>query len=135
MSFLIRSPLWNAVSISNLIISHAGSSGTIVLCLTVVVKYQAVPIFKGPSSRGDQLKNRGPEFSGALLGPLAQSLFSARVPIAPAPHCFYFSMPCPMRQIHDASDIGTTCRQRCRAQSPLPPICKLDMSPLPISLM
>ena len=74
-------------------------------------------------------------FSGALLGPLAQSLFSARVPIAPAPHFFWFSMPCPIRQIHDASDIGTIRRQRCRAQFPLPPICKLDMSPLPISLM
>jgi hypothetical protein len=33
-------------------------------------------------------------------------------------------MPCPIRQIHDASDIGTTHRQRCRAQLPLPPICK-----------
>src|SRR4029453_8328451 len=68
-------------------------------------------------------------FSGALLGPLAQSLFSARVPIAPAPHFFWFSMPCPIRQIHDASDIGTTHRQRCRPQFPLPPICKLDTSP------
>jgi hypothetical protein len=33
-------------------------------------------------------KNQGREFSGALLGPLAQSLFSARVPAAPAPQSF-----------------------------------------------
>src|SRR5262249_2044685 len=80
-------------------------------------------------------KNQDREFSGALLGPLVQSLFSARVPIAPAPHSFWFSMPYPIRQIRDASDIGTTRRQRCRAQFPLPPICKLDISPSPTSLM
>jgi hypothetical protein len=69
------------------------------------------------------------------VGPLAQSLFSARVPIAQGPHSFWFSMPCPIRQIHDASDIGTTHRQRCRDQFSLLPICKLDTSPSPISLM
>jgi hypothetical protein len=53
-------------------------------------------------------KNPGREFSGALLGSLAQSLFLARVPIALDPHSFWFSMPCPIRQIRDASDIGTT---------------------------
>src|SRR5262245_46225855 len=74
-------------------------------------------------------KNQGPEFSGALLGPLAQSLFLARAPIAPAPHSFWFSMPCPIRQIHDASDIETTHRQKCRPQFHLPLICKLDTSP------
>jgi pimeloyl-ACP methyl ester carboxylesterase len=33
-------------------------------------------------------RNQGREFSGALLRPLAQSLFLARVPIAPAPRPF-----------------------------------------------
>src|SRR5262245_46484902 len=80
-------------------------------------------------------KIQGREFSCALLGPLAQSLFSARVPIPLAPHSFCFSTPCPIRQIRDASDIETTHRQRCRPQFPLPPICKLDTSPSPISLM
>src|SRR5262249_17299612 len=38
--FLIDTPLFGSVvvSISNLIISHAGSSGTIALCLTAVAK-------------------------------------------------------------------------------------------------
>jgi hypothetical protein len=56
-------------------------------------------------------KNQGREFSGALLGPLAQSLFSARVPIAPGPHSFS-SFQCRVRytkfamlSISSASDL------------------------------
>ena len=47
------------------------------------------------------IRNRCREFSVAFLRRLAQSLFSARVPIAPNSRPFEFSMLYPIRQIRD----------------------------------
>ena len=47
------------------------------------------------------IRNQYREFSVAFLRRLAQSLFSARVPIAPNSRPFEFSMLYPIRQIRD----------------------------------
>jgi hypothetical protein len=80
------------------------------------------PVDSSPSWISFFTRNQCREFSVDFLRPLAQSLFSARVPIAPAPRPFEFSMPYPIRQIRGASDIGTTRRRKYPAQFPPPPL-------------